>query len=104
MPTYEYECSSCHHRFEVFQSMSDQALTDCPACGKSVRRVIGGGMGIIFRGSGFYRNDARSAGAASGGKKEGLAEGAKPEAAKAEGGACAACPAKADASCPAAKP
>lgn len=60
MPTYEYECRSCNHKFEAFQSMSDEALTDCPQCQESqLRRLIGGGMGIIFKGSGFYVNDSR---------------------------------------------
>jgi putative FmdB family regulatory protein len=57
MPTYEYECKSCGHGFEVFQSMSDQPVKDCPACGKEVRRLIFGGTGVIFKGSGFYVND-----------------------------------------------
>lgn len=60
MPTYEYECLSCGHSFEAMQSMSDPALTDCPECGKGVRRVLSGGMGVIFKGSGFYKNDSRS--------------------------------------------
>ncbi len=60
MPTYDYECISCGYQFEQFQSMSDEALTDCPQCSKSkLRRLIGNGMGIIFKGSGFYVNDAR---------------------------------------------
>ncbi len=60
MPTYDYECLSCGYQFEQFQSMSDEALTDCPQCSKSkLRRLIGNGMGIIFKGSGFYVNDTR---------------------------------------------
>ncbi len=61
MPTYEYECVSCRHSFEVFQSMKDAALTICPECGKRVKRIIGGGSGIIFKGSGFYVNDSKKA-------------------------------------------
>jgi len=57
MPTYEYECKSCSHNFEVFQSMSDAPLKDCPECGKEVRRLIFGGTGVIFKGSGFYVTD-----------------------------------------------
>jgi putative FmdB family regulatory protein len=68
MPTYEYECRSCGSGFEVFQSMSDAPLTVCPSCGKDVRRKIQGGTGIIFKGSGFYKNDSRKAGSASGGE------------------------------------
>ncbi|MCL2411640.1 MAG: zinc ribbon domain-containing protein, partial [Treponema sp.] len=53
MPTYEYECKSCSHCFEVFQTMSDLPIKDCPECGKEVRRLIFGGAGVIFKGSGF---------------------------------------------------
>ena len=61
MPTYDYECRACGHSFDVFQSMSDEALSVCPACQKKqLRRLIGGGVGVIFKGSGFYINDSRS--------------------------------------------
>ena len=65
MPTYEYECKSCSHRFEIFQNMSDQPLKICPKCGKNVRRLIGGGAGIIFKGSGFYITDSKKSSSAS---------------------------------------
>lgn len=71
MPTYEYECRSCGSGFEVFQSMSDATLTVCPSCGKDVRRKIHGGTAIIFKGSGFYKNDSRKAGSGSGGDSSG---------------------------------
>ncbi len=57
MPTYDYECEKCGHRFEHFQKMSDELLKKCPKCGKKVQRLIGGGSGIIFKGSGFYDTD-----------------------------------------------
>jgi len=60
MPTYDYECQSCGHIFEVFQNMSDPPLTKCPKCSKKVKRLIGGGLGIIFKGSGFYSTDNRN--------------------------------------------
>ena len=60
MPTYEYECSKCGHRFEVFQSMSDEPKKRCPKCRSKVRRLIGTGAGMIFKGSGFYVTDYRS--------------------------------------------
>ena len=61
MPTYEYECGSCGKNLEIFQSMKDAALKKCPSCGKnSLRRKIGTGAGIIFKGSGFYCTDYRS--------------------------------------------
>ncbi|MBS0664276.1 MAG: zinc ribbon domain-containing protein [Verrucomicrobia bacterium] len=74
MPTYEYACSKCGHRFEVFQSMRDDPLTQCPECKKkSVKRLIGGGAGLIFKGSGFYITDYKKK-AASGGEKSGGAD------------------------------
>jgi len=60
MPTYEYECSNCEKVFDLFQSMSDKPITKCPDCGKKVRRLIGNGAGLIFKGSGFYATDYRS--------------------------------------------
>ncbi|HAP42899.1 MAG: hypothetical protein A2087_12930 [Spirochaetes bacterium GWD1_61_31] len=59
MPTYEYECRECGHSFERTQSMSEDAIKDCPLCGQSVRRLIFGGAGVIFKGSGFYVNDSK---------------------------------------------
>ena len=50
MPTYEYECQSCHHHFEQAQNMSDAALTKCPKCNGKLERLIGGGVGIIVKG------------------------------------------------------
>lgn len=60
MPTYEYECQKCGHRFEVFQSMSDPPKKRCPKCKGAVRRLLGTGAGMIFKGSGFYITDYRS--------------------------------------------
>jgi len=65
MPTYEYECRSCSHSFEAFQSMTEAPLSVCPECGGPVRRLIGGGTGIIFKGSGFYVNDSRKSSSGS---------------------------------------
>lgn len=91
MPTYEYECSQCGETFDYFQSMKDAHLTDCPntACnGKgTVKRLIGSGAGIIFKGSGFYQTDYK--------KNHSSGSPSKPNGskAKAEGGeACASCP------------
>ena len=66
MPTYEYECRSCKYRFEEFQSITDQPIKKCPKCGKAVRRLFGGGMGIIFKGSGFYTTDYKRSSGVSG--------------------------------------
>ena len=60
MPTYEYECNSCHHRFEKFQGMAEEPIRTCPACGEQVRRLISGGGGVLFKGNGFYITDHRS--------------------------------------------
>jgi len=61
MPTYEYICSQCGHEFEKFQSMTAQPVRKCPKCGKNtVKRLIGRGGGVIFKGSGFYQTDYRS--------------------------------------------
>lgn len=58
MPTYQYECSSCSHQFEIMQSMNDDRLKKCPRCSKNkLERLIGAGTGIIFKGKGFYATD-----------------------------------------------
>ncbi len=59
MPTYEYECSHCGHAFEIFQKITDKPLEICPKCNREVKRLISGGSGIIFKGSGFYATDYR---------------------------------------------
>ncbi len=72
MPTYEYECRNCGHAFERFQSMTARPIRTCPACRKrSVRRLIGVGAGLIFKGSGFYSTDYRSESYKKAAKKEG---------------------------------
>ena len=69
MPTYEYACAKCNHHFEQFQSMRDEPLKKCPQCKKpALKRLIGGGAGLIFKGTGFYITDYKNK---SGGKKEG---------------------------------
>jgi putative FmdB family regulatory protein len=60
MPTYEYECQSCHQRVEAVQKFSDPALTTCDACGGELKKVFSA-VGIVFKGSGFYKNDSRGA-------------------------------------------
>ena len=62
MPTYRYECQSCGHALELFQSMSERPKRKCPGCGRpKLQRLIGAGAGVIFKGSGFYQTDYRSA-------------------------------------------
>jgi len=57
MPHYDYECKKCGHRFEAFQQITDKLLTQCPKCKSKVKRLIGSGAGLIFKGSGFYATD-----------------------------------------------
>lgn len=59
MPTYEYECQKCQHKFEAFQSITAKPLGKCPKCGAKAKRLISAGAGIIFKGSGFYATDYR---------------------------------------------
>jgi len=59
MPTYDYECTKCGYEFEFFQKMTDKSLTKCPKCAGKLKRLIGSGSGIIFKGSGFYATDYR---------------------------------------------
>ncbi|UOZ07917.1 MULTISPECIES: FmdB family zinc ribbon protein [unclassified Amycolatopsis] len=85
MPTYQYACKECDHRFEAVQSFSDPSLTVCPQCSGPLRKVFSS-VGVVFKGSGFYRTDSREASkssttstpAKSEGKSEGKSE-SKPE-------------------------
>jgi putative FmdB family regulatory protein len=70
MPTYEYECQKCGHRFEEFQSMKDKPRSRCPKCRGKVKRLIGAGAGLLFKGSGFYTTDYRAPGYSEKKKKE----------------------------------
>src|SRR5688572_4112842 len=80
MPTYDYKCDACGHQFERFQSITAASIKKCPSCGKNkVRRLIGPGAGLIFKGSGFYITDYRSEGYKDAAKK-GEASSAAPEA------------------------
>ena len=57
MPHYDYECKKCHYRFEAFQNITDKPLAQCPECKGKLKRLIGPGAGLIFKGSGFYATD-----------------------------------------------
>jgi putative FmdB family regulatory protein len=65
LPTYEYACKACGHRLEAVQSFSDDPLTECPECGSALRKVYGA-VGIVLKGSGFYKTDSRAAASANG--------------------------------------
>ena len=91
MPTYDYVCDGCGHAFEFFQSMTDSVKKTCPKCGKKkLRRLIGAGGAIVFKGSGFYKTDYRSdsykKGAAAESGSSGKSEGGKSDGAKSDSG------------------
>jgi len=74
VPTYQYACTECDHRFDAVQSFTDSSLTECPQCSGKLRKLYGA-VGVVFKGSGFYRTDSRSSSKSS--------ESAKPAAAAA---------------------
>jgi putative FmdB family regulatory protein len=65
VPTYQYSCTDCGHFLEAYQGFSDDALTECPECGGRLRKVFNA-VGVVFKGSGFYRTDSRSNGTKTG--------------------------------------
>ncbi len=66
MPTYDYQCKECGYTFEEFQSMTSELLVTCPSCGKpALKRLMAGGAGMIFKGSGFYKTDYKTSKPAS---------------------------------------
>jgi putative FmdB family regulatory protein len=69
VPTYEYACTACDHTLEAVQSFSDAALTVCPECGGALRKVFSA-VGVVFKGSGFYKTDSRSSGNGGGDSKK----------------------------------
>ncbi|HEY0186903.1 MAG TPA: FmdB family zinc ribbon protein [Cellulomonas sp.] len=79
MPTYAYTCTECGHAFDIHQSFSDAALTECPNCGGKLRKVFSS-VGVVFKGSGFYRTDSRA------GSTSGARSSSTPAAAHASGG------------------
>jgi putative FmdB family regulatory protein len=70
LPTYEYACTACGHRLEAVQKFSDEPLTECPECGGVLRKVYGA-VGIVLKGSGFYKTDSRAAAGAANGNGSG---------------------------------
>ena len=62
MPTYKYECNKCGHQFERFQSMMDEPVKRCPKCKGKVSRLLSAGVGVIFKGKGFYQTDYKGSG------------------------------------------
>ncbi|MEJ2863871.1 FmdB family zinc ribbon protein [Actinomycetospora flava] len=84
MPTYPYACTACDHRFEQVQAFSDPSLTECPVCGGRLRKVFSS-VGIVFKGSGFYRNDARTGSGSSSEKASASSESSGSSDAKSSG-------------------
>ncbi len=84
MPTYDYQCDKCGNHFEKFERMTDNPLGKCPKCGGKTRRLITGGSGLIFKGSGFYETDYK--------KKQKPEQKSDKPCPKPEGGSCKGCP------------
>lgn len=83
MPTYDYSCSACGHRFERFESINDDAPKACLKCGKKkARRMLGTGAGLIFKGAGFYTTDYKKSPAPSEGASKESDKKAEPKEAK----------------------
>jgi putative FmdB family regulatory protein len=80
MPTYEYKCPKCGHEFEKIQKISDDTRPKCPKCGTRAVRVISGGIGVSFKGSGFYETDYKRAGESKKSSDEGSKTESKPDA------------------------
>ena len=85
MPTYQYRCTECGHDLEAVQKFTDAALTECPSCGGSLRKVYNA-VGVVFKGSGFYRTDSRKA-PSEGGSSDGGSSSGSPAKEKAGSGA-----------------
>ena len=103
MPTYQYRCTECGHDLEAVQKFSDAALTECPNCGGQLRKIFNA-VGVVFKGSGFYRTDSRTGnGSSDGGSKSDSApaeKGSGTKESKGDGGSAA--PAKESSPAPAA--
>ncbi|WP_433117559.1 FmdB family zinc ribbon protein [Micromonospora sp. CA-246542] len=83
MPTYQYACTACGHQLEAVQSFSDEPLTECPACQGRLRKVFNS-VGVVFKGSGFYRTDSRASGSET--SAGGATKPAKSESSSSSGG------------------
>ena len=101
MPTYSYACTECDNRFDAVQAFTEDALTTCPQCSGRLRKLFNS-VGVVFKGSGFYRNDSRTAGSNTGStaaksEKSGGESSSKSESAKSESKKSDSSPAKAPA-------
>jgi len=100
MPTYGYECKSCGHTFDAFQSMTDEPLKICPKCGKAIRRLINGGTGVIFKGGGFYVTDKSGRGGKDGKSAPDSEKSASAKTGGADSAPCSGCAKAETSSCP----
>lgn len=73
MPTYSYACTACEHRFDTVQAFTDSSLSECPQCSGRLRKLFGS-VGVVFKGSGFYRTDSRAGGSANGSHQDSTSE------------------------------
>ncbi len=107
MPTYQYACTSCDERVEAVQRFTDDPLTECPACGGALRKVFSA-VGVVFKGSGFYKNDSRDSGKKASTPKEtaAAASSASTSSSSSDGGGSSSSSSSSDAkpAAPAAKP
>lgn len=104
MPTYQYACTACGHKLEAVQSFTDEPLTECPECAGRLRKLFSS-VGIVFKGSGFYRNDSRSdAKSTDSAAKEGAKDGAKETVSTGSAKSETSTPAKSDSSSSTATP
>jgi len=92
MPTYDYECKKCHHVFEVFHAINQIYSKKCPQCNNEVKKMISGGSGLIFKGSGFYSTDYKKSSSGSATKKS--EEKRDASCSGGEASKCAGCPKK----------
>ena len=83
MPTYQYACTACDERLEAVQTFTDAPLTECPVCGGALRKVFSA-VGVVFKGSGFYKNDSRDSAKKATSGKDGAKESATPAAASSD--------------------
>ncbi len=93
MPKYQYQCKDCGEALEVQQSFTDDALTVCPTCGGDLRKVFNA-VGVVFKGSGFYRNDSRSSSSSSDAAKPAVKEGSTSSSSSASSTSTSSTPAK----------
>ncbi len=104
MPTYDYECDACKHKFELYQGINAEVEKKCPACKKNkLRRLLGTGAAIVFKGSGFYQTDYRSDSYKKSKEADSSSSSSKSES-KSEGAKSESTPAKTESKTPSAKP